>query len=307
MAVPAVTGPRRLVGARTGQSAPTQTPPGPGWLGLFWRFEPSPEHRGCPQLVGFDPAGGGAVIARAKLLTFPAHTTDADLEVGAQIWSDYDEGAAALMAAAIEQETTMADKAKDSPTVDLLGALQDSIDRARASRPAEQVTTADAEPSPLEDSAPDTASLVEAIRVVLSKGGYQMPGDALPYLTQARAVAEVAEASVATRLERAELLEQMVTLQRTRMAEAVARWRAESPAERDLMWPDLGDLLTWLMAQADKNQQSANRWAKDAAWVCAWRDDAMEELEQQAPISHHHLTEKWAKSAEERREVGSNG
>lgn len=40
---------------------------------------------------------------------------------------------------------------------------------------------------PASDPSPD---LVEAIRVVLAKGGYQMPGDTLPYLTQARAVAE---------------------------------------------------------------------------------------------------------------------
>ncbi len=50
------------------------------------------------------------------------------------------------------------------------------------------------------DPSPD---LVEAIRGVLAKGGYQMPGDALPYLTQAREVA----ARVGGVLERATWLE----------------------------------------------------------------------------------------------------
>lgn len=39
--------------------------------------------------------------------------------------------------------------------------------------------------------------LIEAIRTVLAKGGYQMVGDVLPYETQARAVAEVVEPFIA--------------------------------------------------------------------------------------------------------------
>ena len=37
----------------------------------------------------------------------------------------------------------------------------------------------------------DAPGLAETIRVVLSRGGYQMPGDALPYETQAFWVADV--------------------------------------------------------------------------------------------------------------------
>lgn len=40
-------------------------------------------------------------------------------------------------------------------------------------------------------------------------------------------------------------------LQWTRMGRAVARWRAEDPAERALVLPDLGCLLQWLMDRAD--------------------------------------------------------
>lgn len=38
----------------------------------------------------------------------------------------------------------------------------------------------------------------------------------------------------------------------TRMVEAAERWRAEDPAARALVMPDLGDLLAWLMADADR-------------------------------------------------------
>lgn len=38
----------------------------------------------------------------------------------------------------------------------------------------------------------------------------------------------------------------------TRMGEASARWRAEDPAARARTMPDLGDLLAWLMADADR-------------------------------------------------------
>lgn len=41
-------------------------------------------------------------------------------------------------------------------------------------------------------------------------------------------------------------------LQWDRMTEATARWRAEDPAARDLVQPDLGDLLRWLMNDADQ-------------------------------------------------------
>lgn len=42
-------------------------------------------------------------------------------------------------------------------------------------------------------------------------------------------------------------LRALFDLQWTRMAEATALWRQESPDERALVMPDLGDLLGWLL------------------------------------------------------------
>lgn len=44
----------------------------------------------------------------------------------------------------------------------------------------------------------------------------------------------------------------LLDLQYRRMAEATDRWRAEDPEARALVMPDLGDLLRWLMDDADK-------------------------------------------------------
>lgn len=44
----------------------------------------------------------------------------------------------------------------------------------------------------------------------------------------------------------------VIELTWTRMGEATARWRAEDPAARERVLPDLGDLLTWLMVDADR-------------------------------------------------------
>ncbi len=53
---------------------------------------------------------------------------------------------------------------------------------------------------------------------------------------------------------RAELdeLNNLFELQWERSREASARWRAEDPEKRALTTPDLGELLKWLMAQADQ-------------------------------------------------------
>lgn len=40
-------------------------------------------------------------------------------------------------------------------------------------------------------------------------------------------------------------------LQWTRMHEAIALWQAEDPDARRDTWPDLGNLLAWLMARAE--------------------------------------------------------
>lgn len=47
-------------------------------------------------------------------------------------------------------------------------------------------------------------------------------------------------------------LKVLFELQRTRMGEATARWRAEDPQARARIMPDLGDLLRWLMDDADQ-------------------------------------------------------
>lgn len=45
-------------------------------------------------------------------------------------------------------------------------------------------------------------------------------------------------------------LRSLFEIQQMRMQEATAAWRAEWPEERELIMPDLGDLLTWLMEKA---------------------------------------------------------
>lgn len=45
-------------------------------------------------------------------------------------------------------------------------------------------------------------------------------------------------------------LRALLDLQQRRMTEATEAWRAEAPDERELVMPDLGDLLTWLMTRA---------------------------------------------------------
>jgi len=52
-------------------------------------------------------------------------------------------------------------------------------------------------------------------------------------------------------------LRALFDMQWQRMTEATARWRAEDPEARALVMPDLGDLLQWLMADAD-NARSAS-------------------------------------------------
>lgn len=45
-------------------------------------------------------------------------------------------------------------------------------------------------------------------------------------------------------------LTHLFELEHRRMVQAIAHWRAESPVERDLISPDLGRLLDWLMNKA---------------------------------------------------------
>lgn len=46
-------------------------------------------------------------------------------------------------------------------------------------------------------------------------------------------------------------------MQQRRMHAATARWRAEDPETRALIMPDLGDLLQWLMDDADRARGGA--------------------------------------------------
>jgi len=48
-------------------------------------------------------------------------------------------------------------------------------------------------------------------------------------------------------------------MQWRRMGDATDRWRAEDPAARNLVMPDLGALLRWLMDDADKARAGAAR------------------------------------------------
>ncbi len=52
-------------------------------------------------------------------------------------------------------------------------------------------------------------------------------------------------------------------LQYKRMAEATALWRAESPDERELIQPDLGTLLSWLMGRAEAQRLTVERLPSD--------------------------------------------
>lgn len=52
-------------------------------------------------------------------------------------------------------------------------------------------------------------------------------------------------------------LRHLFEIQQRRMREATERWRAEDPATRAHILPDLGDLLTWLMRDADKARAQA--------------------------------------------------
>jgi hypothetical protein len=61
-------------------------------------------------------------------------------------------------------------------------------------------------------------------------------------------------AAEALREEEAEA-RQLFELQWRRMGEATARWRAEDPEARAAVIPDLGELLKWLMDDADRARQ----------------------------------------------------
>jgi len=74
-----------------------------GLLGLEWRMQAGGTG-GRHHLVGVHPDRPGAVVARLKVEILPGYATPEDLKVGAAIWSDYEDGAAALMAADFKQQ-----------------------------------------------------------------------------------------------------------------------------------------------------------------------------------------------------------
>ena len=82
---------------------PESTPPGDGFLGLHWSAEKTPHTRRW-SLVGRHPEGHRlAAVLEVRLR--PGYATAKDMvRVLAQLANDYDEGAAALMAAALQQE-----------------------------------------------------------------------------------------------------------------------------------------------------------------------------------------------------------
>lgn len=58
-------------------------------------------------------------------------------------------------------------------------------------------------------------------------------------------------------------LNQLFDMQWKRTGEVTALWRAEAPAERELILPDLGKLLTWLMSQLAAAQHRATEMEKE--------------------------------------------
>lgn len=64
---------------------------------------------------------------------------------------------------------------------------------------------------------------------------------------------EAAYARLDDEAERIKEYQQLFDIQTTRMDRATALWRAESPAERELVSPDLGHLLDWLIERGDAN------------------------------------------------------
>lgn len=79
-----------------------------GLLGLGWRVRTDPDTR-VPYLEGFHPDRPAVPVARLKVQALPRYATPGDLMAGALLWSDYDEGAAALMAADLERENATDD------------------------------------------------------------------------------------------------------------------------------------------------------------------------------------------------------
>jgi len=72
----------------------------------------------------------------------------------------------------------------------------------------------------------------------------------------------------------AEGLRRTFDLQWTRMGDAVARWREGDP-ERELVRPDLGVLLAWLLAQpVEAEARGYERGIREAAAVCRASHDA---------------------------------
>jgi hypothetical protein len=60
-------------------------------------------------------------------------------------------------------------------------------------------------------------------------------------------------------------LRTLFDVQWTRMGEASERWRAEDPAGRALMRPDLGALLKWLMDDVDRACAERDQWQRTAS------------------------------------------
>lgn len=92
-----------------------------------------------------------------------------------------------------------------------------------------------------------------------------------------RAAVDAARAPLATEVHDLRLI---FDLGFARMGDATERWRAEDPTARALVMPDLGDLLKWLMADADKarvERDEARRQLAEATaateggeWVTEW-------------------------------------
>jgi hypothetical protein len=77
-------------------------------------------------------------------------------------------------------------------------------------------------------------------------------------------------------------LRALFEMQWRRMGEATDRWRAEDPEARALVMPDLGDLLQWLMGDADRLRTTLGA-------IAAYADERREALDAGTGLAHAAL------------------
>lgn len=84
-------------------------------------------------------------------------------------------------------------------------------------------------------------------------------GDGNGYRAALAAVLAIVERERAELLAEVAELRALFDLQWTRSRQADAMWQAEDPEKRANVWPDLGALLTWLMARIRTLEAAADQ------------------------------------------------